>query len=57
VVFVLSAVDPRMTIHHFGPPERQGNSDPLRDDSLKGEHVAILHLREYVRHRGVMFRS
>jgi hypothetical protein len=25
MVFVLSAVDPRMTIHHSGAPERQGN--------------------------------
>jgi hypothetical protein len=24
VVFILSAVDPRMTIHHSSAPERQG---------------------------------
>jgi hypothetical protein len=25
MVLVLSAVDPRMTIHHFGASQRQGN--------------------------------
>jgi hypothetical protein len=25
MVFILSAADPRMTIHHSGAPERQGN--------------------------------
>jgi len=32
VVFVLSAVDPRTTIHHSTPPERQGKSEPNRND-------------------------
>jgi hypothetical protein len=51
VVFVLSAVDPRTTIHHSGPPKRQGKSDPLR---TKGEHMAIVRLRQY-RDRDVVF--
>jgi hypothetical protein len=33
MVFVLLAVDPRTTIHHFSPPERQGKCDLLRKDS------------------------
>jgi hypothetical protein len=55
VVFVLSAVDPRTTIHHSSPPETQGNSDPLPKDSSRGEHMAMAHSRSYVAHRGVMF--
>jgi hypothetical protein len=43
VVFVLSAVDPRTTIHHSGPPERQGNIGPSRNDSSRGEHLAMVH--------------
>jgi hypothetical protein len=49
IVFVLSVsvlrFDPRMTIHHSAAPERQGKSDWLRHDQLKGEHTAILSQR------------
>jgi hypothetical protein len=39
--FILSAVDPRMTIHHSGASERQGNCRRKRDHSGAGEHVAM----------------
>jgi hypothetical protein len=33
MVVILSAVDPRMTIHHSGASERQGNRGRIRDQS------------------------
>ena len=42
LVLILLAVDPRMTIHHSGRPERQVKSDGVGGYSRRGEHTAIL---------------
>jgi len=41
VVFVLSAVDPRMTIHHSGVLEGQGNCGRICDHFWAGELLAM----------------
>jgi pyruvate/2-oxoglutarate dehydrogenase complex dihydrolipoamide acyltransferase (E2) component len=42
-----------MLIHHSGPPGRQGKSEHFHNDSSGSEHMAIMSLRQYARHRGV----
>jgi hypothetical protein len=38
LVFILSAVDPRMTIHHSGGPRRQGGSSTfLKEVSMAAD--------------------
>jgi hypothetical protein len=41
VVFILSAVDPRMTIHHFGGGGKQGRSSPFRKKDSMAAAVRV----------------